>query len=759
LAPQAQSNKFAGYKLDPNPLPCRVLNLAQPLCTAETEESSAHAPSFHALSQKLKTNQLVLLRSDSTDPQQIGAHAVYYVDHKGVWQVVPPPTGAAAAAPMTDAPSPPASSSVLVYEFEQQEDGDGLSFLAVAPRMLLLTRAGGRLTIFLANPMAAQQLSAGGKDSPALIVLFDGSPLCPAPLAPHHATLLSAVLSRACDRLFVALYEFWPQGYHSPSKPDAGEPISFTHESDAMRSAGTVPASEQVKKAFSAISSDKHALHKVTLVQFAVRNIPPESLGGVPPAAHNVNRKAASTTAAAAVGGKQRKTDDDEDDEPSGPVLDLVHSFSSVQNCSLPAEDVPAQCSTSDNSNWCAPLSCWLALPPSELEAPHLPVHLFLAARVPYLNETESVIYELARKQADEESEAKKQRVRDRADEAGAEAAPMPGIGAAGAAASGASAAAQPAFTSADLVGGGPQGGLKNYSIDNEDGDDEDAYMDESGLTVSDPSLRRLGCAGPDVFVHLYDTLASLLAKRPLHMQNFLFGHVLDAVPQAQQKKGQSMDRTAIIGVKQLENLVLYEVTAAPQIGEGTPVLAAGSVQVLQPKDSGASGAAAAADKPSSSSSSSSSSSARTGIVLTPRFSFAGLGYVQSGKPHKKFFFADPSCHYIVLAEYTRLVYVYGRPSPRQECAPQYLVQLSGDEEDQGAQIYGAQIALVPLPSSSSSQAAAEQQKQPAAARNAEEEKEATALVRPAKPLLYVLTRHGCRQIQLPFVDLEQPRA
>jgi hypothetical protein len=392
-----------------------------------------------------------------------------------------------------------------------------------------------------------------------------------------------------------------------------------------------------------------------------------------------------------------------------------------------------------------------------------VPVHLFLAARVPYLNETESVIYELARKQADEESEAKKQRVRDRADEAGAEAAPMPGIGAAGAAAGGASAAAQPAFTSAELVGGGQQG-LKNYSIDNEDGDDEDAYMDESGLTVSDPSLRRLGCAGPDVFVHLYDTLASLLAKRPLHMQNFLFGHVLDAVPQAQQKKGQSMERTAIIGVKQLENLVLYEVTAAPQIGEGTPVLAAGSVQVQQPKESGASASSASAsagDKPSSSSSSSSSSSpsVRTGIVLTPRFSFAGLGYVQSGKPHKKFFFADPSCHYIVLAEYTRLVYVYGRPSPRQECAPQYLVQLSGDEEDQGAQIYGAQIALVPLPSSSSSQAAAEQQKQPAAARNAEEEKEATALVRPAKPLLYVLTRHGCRQIQLPLVDLEQPRA
>jgi len=717
LAPQPAN--FSGYKLDPNPLPSRVIPLAEPLCTSEapaagdsaaaaSSSSDAAPTSFHALSQKLKANQLVLLRSESTDPQQIGAHSMWYVDHKGVWQVDPPTAGAAEAAGSS------AGGSHLVYEFEELENGDGLSFVGVAPCLLLLTRAGGRLTVFLVNPTAGQQLSKEGADRPALTVLFDGSPLCPAPLTPHHATLQSALLSRERDRLFVVLYEYWPQRTSLASKKGAApgkDAIAFVHEheSDAMRSAGTV-APTQATEGFAAISTDKHALHKLTLVQFAVRDIPRACLG----------------LDAGATAGPNDQTN-------GAPHLDLVRSFSSVQNCLLPADEMPVQ--HLHDSNWSAPLGSWLSLPPPELATDATPVHMFVASRVPYLNETESVVHEVTRRQADQESAAKQQRMRDRADEMDTEPVPAPGIGAAAAAA--ASSAGEPKFTSDTLLSG--THGLKHYAVDNE-GDEEDDMDDmESGLGSIDPAKRGLRPT-TDVEVQLFDTLGYLLAKRPLHLQTFLFAHALEPL-----LPGSAKGRSALVGVKQLDDLHMYEVTAAPQIGEGTAVLAAGNVQ---PSPDASSSASATSAVP------------RAGIVFTPRFSFAGLGYVQSGKPHKKFFFADPSLSYVVLAEYTKLVYVYGRPpskatpvaeaaDPTGCSAPQYLVQLSGDEEDQGGQIHGVQMALVPMPALAAASGSV--------SRNAPQGSAAPSL--PAKALLYVLTRHACRQFQLPLVDLESPRA
>jgi len=222
--------------------------------------------------------------------------------------------------------------------------------------------------------------------------------------------------------------------------------------------------------------------------------------------------------------------------------------------------------------------------------------------------------------------------------------------------------------------------------------------MDEMGL--SDPSKYSHN-PQPDVYVQLFDSLNSLLAKRPLRQQAFLFAHSVDPILPTQ-------PRTAVVGVKHLEDLHLYQVTAAKQTGSGT--------------SSGAAGSAAPA----------SSTAPRVGLVLQPLFSFAGLGYVQSGKPHKKFFQVDASHHFITLGEFTRLVYVYGRPSSDQPTAPQHLVQLSGDDEDEGQQLYGLQTTLVPMPDTEGS----------------------GGKITKGKPLLYVLTRHACRQFQLPLVDL-----
>jgi hypothetical protein len=86
-------------------------------------------------------------------------------------------------------------------------------------------------------------------------------------------------------------------------------------------------------------------------------------------------------------------------------------------------------------------------------------------------------------------------------------------------------------------------------------------------------------------------------------------------------------------------------------------------------------------------------------------------------------------------------MYVYGRPSSSCPTAPQYLVQLVGDEEDEGQQIYGLQSAVVPVPAGGHSA-------------NDMDATTATAAAVQGKPLLYVLTRHAVRQYQLPLVTL-----
>jgi len=48
------------------------------------------------------------------------------------------------------------------------------------------------------------------------VVLFDGSPLSPAPLNPHHATISASLLSARRDMLFVVLYEFWQVSCFQP---------------------------------------------------------------------------------------------------------------------------------------------------------------------------------------------------------------------------------------------------------------------------------------------------------------------------------------------------------------------------------------------------------------------------------------------------------------------------------------------------------------------------------------------------------------
>ena len=237
---------FSGYKLQPAPLPCQRISLAAPLCTidrapsAPAVGSNAAPSSFHAISQKLKSNQLAILRSE--DPRDGGAHAVYYIDHKAVWQLDPPSAATVAAASATsaeDAADAASSASQgggshIVYAFDSLEDGDGLSFMGVSPCLLLLTRGGGRLTILLVNPHAGHELSRSGSDGAPVTELFDGSPLSPAPLMPHHATLSAALLSEKRDKLFVVLYEFWHEQTDRERKAAAishrKEGIAFVHE-------------------------------------------------------------------------------------------------------------------------------------------------------------------------------------------------------------------------------------------------------------------------------------------------------------------------------------------------------------------------------------------------------------------------------------------------------------------------------------------------------------------------------------------------
>ena len=99
-------------------------------------------------------------------------------------------------------------------------------------------------------------------------------------------------------------------------------------------------------------------------------------------------------------------------------------------------------------------------------------------------------------------------------------------------------------------------------------------------------------------------------------------------------------------------------------------------------------------------------------------------------------------------AEYTRLLYVYGRPTKESPTAPQYLLQLTGDDEDEGQQIYGLQTAIVPAPPAAPAASGF-------ASLNVSGDAASTAGAPvQGKPLLYVLTRHACRQFQLPIVTL-----
>ena len=192
--------------------------------------------------------------------------------------------------------------------------------------------------------------------------------------------------------------------------------------------------------------------------------------------------------------------------------MDLIHSFSSVQNYQLPKDDMPAQ--HLQDGNWSAPLSCWLQLPPaasthqahppsaaaaaaSAAPASAEPSHPFLwfvASRPPYLNETESVVHELERVRADADMALKQKLLADRADEVGTEALRIPamsmaGIGSASrsvaadatasapsasassssSSSSGPAQSANPIFTSENIVS--DTHNLKHYAVDQEDDD------------------------------------------------------------------------------------------------------------------------------------------------------------------------------------------------------------------------------------------------------------------------------------------------
>ena len=691
LAPAPK--EYKGYKLDPAGLPCTIIPLAKPLDMSEGSAPTSAASSagtgtnaaptsFHAVSQKLKANQLVVLRSET----ERGAHAVYYCDHKGIWQLDPP--GSVSAADGKASPSAQGGSHLL-YEFDSVEDGDGLSFVGVSPCILLLTRGGGRLTIFLVRPEAGHQLDTSGADAAPITVLFDGSPLSPAPLSPHHATISSALLSAHRDRLFVVLYEYWPEHVDAKAVAARQKGIEFVHQSDALRAAGDVSPTE-VTEGFSAIATTaKHALHKLTLVQFSIHNVAALRVTGEP-----MRNASAEGT----------------------PNMQLIHSFSSVQNQLLAADDMPPQ--FANDSYWSAPLACWLQLPthPTHHTAttapasarcastsPHpLPCLWYVVARVPYLNETESVLHEMERLEADKTSADKQPVTMDRADEIGTESVPVSAIGS-GAASASSSAAAAPKFTSESLLGHSHN--LKNYSVDAEDDDDE--FMNETGLAIDDPSRTSLN-RNRDAEVSLFDRMGNLLARRSFKGQQFLFATNHESVSHGT-GPGNGSKASSVVGVKSGEELVLYAVSSAPQSTPEGLSLGAG----------GCCSPGCSAQTPG------------LGIVLKPLLSFAGLGYVVSGKPHRKFFLSDAAHSFVMLVEYTRLGYVYGRPSAGSPTAPQYLIQLAGDEEDQGQQMYGCQTVLVPAAGGGSSEAPVQ-----------------------GKPLLYLLTRHSCRQFQLPLVAL-----
>lgn len=235
--------------------------------------------------------------------------------------------------------------------------------------------------------------------------------------------------------------------------------------------------------------------------------------------------------------------------------------------------------------------------------------------------------------------------------------------------------------------------------------------MDEMG--TNDPSSFSLN-PHVDPSVQLFDPLGSLIARRSFKQHAFLFAQVNEGAHLAR--------RHTVIGLKQGEEMLLYTAHSASQpTAAGLSLGAAGCVQPL------AAGAA------------------RLGIVLKPIFSYAGLGYVQSGKQFKKFFMEDGAHQFVVIGEYTKHVYVYGRPSNNSNTAPHFLLQMPHEEDanvDDTRQIFGLQTVIVPVPTGPKSDA-----------NTTDSESAATPAVQ-GQPLLYVLTRRACRQYRLPIVTL-----
>ena len=710
LAPQ--SKDFNGYKLTEPQLPCTAIPLGQPLTvhlkpltgsgSSADSSSGARVPttpsSYLSLSQRLRTNQLAILRSD--DSKHGGAHAVYYVDHKAIWQVDLP-----AEEPSGSSKASASGSSHVVYSFDSSEDGDGLSFVAVAPCFLLLTRAGGRLTIFHAVLASSDSLR----------VLFDGSPLCPAPRAPHQCIIQAASLSNEKDLLGVVLYETWEErALGLAAEPKTDQPVQFVHASEAEvtapKSTKTEAPATQGLSATAAAAGNKHFIHKLSLVQFHLRNVP-----GLPASPEST---AASRDA--------MMTDGDTMSGSSLPSADLIHSLTSVQNHRLPRETVPLQ--LEQDANWSAPLSCWIDTPQVSTHRPHAhkpedphvetatppaqPFLLFVIARVPYLNETESVVYEVQRKELEAKEAAREKlqaleeipRVKPIGAQNAQDESKMDTVDSSATAAPSSSSTRLP-FTSDKIES--ETHNLKHYAVDQED---DDVDMDELGIASSGSHSLQ---SHIDASVQLFDSLGNLLAQRSFKQQTFLF---------AQVNGGAHLKHShAVVGLKQQEELVMYTISAAPQqTAEGLSLGAAGSVRH----------------------SSEPMAVPSIGIVLKPVFSFAGLGYVQSGKPFKKFFQEDGTHQYVILSEYAKHVYVYARPQPRETSAQHWLLQMPHEEDAEGGedarQIFGLQTLVVTNADPACADATMS---------------DATAAVQ-GLPLLYVLTRGCCRRYGLPIVPL-----
>lgn len=780
LAPRHRD--FNGYKLQQDPLPCREIKLGEKMQVGEKGSGAAAAasssssdassassapPSFHSLSQQLHTNHMTLLQVND----ESGSHEVYYVDRCGVWKVdLPEPASSAGSADShshsdSDSVDDAGGSSQLVHRFEREESMEGMSIKAVAPCFLLLTRAGGRLTIFQTFNSVDSSEKIGDEDE--LYILFDGSPLSPPPLSPCNATISAALLVESSAQLWVVLYEFFhveteegscsgsdakskscghqAAAMHSSSRSkERAEPLQFGHETDALRTAGNIGV-VSAKDSFSSIMSSRQPLHKLTALPFSLRNVrvtrdgpilaPPSKRNNPPHLAHD-----------------------------KLPRADFIHGLSSVQNCKLTKDQMPSQCA--GDSSWCAPLACWLEpitspqLASSRTHAPkpdstdfcitpsHAPFHWYVVARVPYFNETESVIYDMARKEADKEIEQEAERqVTQRAQHEQAARKIHQEVNAGNDdEAKGASdvreqktpTGAMPPtlpFTSDKLVS--DTHNLKHYAIDDED----EEGMSEFGTIGSGWSHN----PRPEVRLHLFDYMGNLLAVRGLGPDAFLFAQKVGngrAHPSTQAHGSRGIGASShVIAVKQHEELVLYGVSAAPQLtSQGLSLGAAGCVHPFVEERSADGDEDRLPSLP------------HTGIVLKPIFSFAGLGYVQSGKKYKKFFVEDGTHQYIIIAEFARLVYVYGRAEKDSPSAHHWLLQQPFTDEDDQQHILGMATTIQPIRIRAS--AIDHQTMDGRMTDNDNDEQHVGTASVQGQPLLYVLTAQTCRRYQLPPVTM-----